>query len=194
MHKLLTVTSLLFLFTGCAANDSGHEQNNNHKVKVQQTETSGPDREKGQQSARRLEELASSVPEVNGANAVVLGRYAIVGIDINAGVERSEAGIIKYSVSEALKEDPDGARALVVADPDINARLREISADLDAGRPIQGIMYELADIAGRIVPVAPGKITQPETDGEIDEPKNQLNSNERKTLEKKQEEESNFQK
>ncbi|ALC91127.1 hypothetical protein AM500_15980 [Bacillus sp. FJAT-18017] len=197
MRNFTLLAVLLFLISGCGANGQSaqnQKNNNENQVKVQRVETTETDRETGKLAARRLEKLAAAVPEVNGANAVVLGRYAIVGIDINAGVERSEAGVIKYSVAEALKDDPHGARAMVVADPDMNARLKEISADIDAGRPIQGIMYELADIAGRLVPEVPARHPQPEIGNEVDEPKNQLNSNERKKLEQKQEEESNYQK
>ena len=60
-------------------------------------------------------------------------------------------GTIKYSVAESLKNDPHGARAIVVADPDMNARLREIGEDIRKGEPIEGVMNELADIAGRLI-------------------------------------------
>ena len=55
-----------------------------------------------------------------------LGRYAIVGIDVNSKIERSQVGSIKYSVAESLKKDPHGARAVVVADADTMQRLKEI--------------------------------------------------------------------
>ena len=61
---------------------------------------------------------------MNDATAVVLGPYAIVGIDVNKNLDRSEVGSIKYSVAESLKNDPYGARAVVVADPDMNARVK----------------------------------------------------------------------
>ena len=76
------------------------------------------DRKTGQEISKRLVELATSIPNVNDATAVVIGRYAIVGIDVNSKLERSQVGSIKYSVAESLKKDPYGANAIVVADAD----------------------------------------------------------------------------
>src|SRR5690606_39479185 len=95
-----------------------------------------------EERAQHLANLAASVPNVNDATAVVLGNIAVVGIDIDGNVERSQVGTIKYSVAESLKHDPHGAGAVVVADPDINARLKEISEDIKNGKPIQGLMNE----------------------------------------------------
>ncbi|WP_059170006.1 YhcN/YlaJ family sporulation lipoprotein [Bacillus sp. FJAT-27445] len=191
MAKLLIITSFLLILAGCGTNGlDGTRNTHKQNVTVKNSVTPDVDRKTGSRSARHLENLASTVPNVRGANAVVLGKYAIVGIDIDADTERSEAGVIKYSVVEALKEDPNGARAMVVADPDINARLKELSSDIKNGQPIQGIMYELADIAGRIIPEVPGKIVQPDPNRPLNEPNRQLNGRDRKELEQRQEEES----
>lgn len=99
-------------------------------------------------------------------------------------------GSIKYSVAESLKNDPYGARAVVIADADTNQRLKEISADIQKGRPIRGIMEELADVAGRLMPEIPAKIIDPNPTKAPEEPKKQLNQQEEKTLDRKQEEES----
>lgn len=99
--------------------------------------------------------IAIRVPQVNDATAVVFGKYAIVGIDVDATLDRSRVGTIKYSVAEALKEDPQGANALVTSDPDIMQRLREINEDIKRGRPIKGFAEELSDIVGRIIPQVP---------------------------------------
>jgi hypothetical protein len=99
-------------------------------------------------------------------------------------------GSIKYSVAESLKEDPRGARAIVVADADTNQRLKEISADIKKGRPIQGIMEELADVAGRLMPEIPGDMIDPNPKNAPEEPKKKLQENEKKSLEDKQQEES----
>ena len=139
-------------------------------------------------------DLATSIPKVNDATAVVLGRYAIVGIDVNQNLDRSEVGSIKYSVAESLKNDPHGARAIVIADPDINARLKEIGEDIRNGEPIEGIMNELADIAGRVIPEVPADIIRSSQTKSVDNPKKTLNSNEKQDLEKTQQEQSNHHK
>ncbi|CEG26682.1 YhcN/YlaJ family sporulation lipoprotein [Bacillus sp. B-jedd] len=190
MKKLIFLLGLLLLLSACGTAGDGKQEINNHLVKVKNTEIQGVDRKTGERTARHLEQLASSVPDVHGAKAIVLGKFAIVGIDIDADIERSEAGVIKYSVAEALKDDPYGARAIVVADPDMNARLSEISADIRNGKPLQGILYELADITGRIIPETPGKLIQPNPRNSTEDPKKQLPANDRQKLEQKQEKES----
>lgn len=105
--------------------------------------------------ANHLANLAASVPDVQNATAVVIGNLAVVGIDIDQDVERSKVGTIKYSVTESLRHDPQGAGAIVVADPDLNARLKEVGEDARAGKPIRGVLNELADIVGRIIPDVP---------------------------------------
>ncbi|GAA0350630.1 YhcN/YlaJ family sporulation lipoprotein [Bacillus horti] len=115
-----------------------------------------------QEVADRLVELATRIDHVNDATAVVLGRYAVVGIDIDAKLDRSKAGTVKYSVAEALKADPRGAYAIVTADPDTNFRLREMGKEVREGHPVAGIMEELAEIVGRLMPQVPRSVQQPE--------------------------------
>ncbi len=47
----------------------------------------------------------------------------------------------------------------MTADPDLVQRIRELSDDINKGRPISGLADELAEIAGRISP-QPSKKTQ----------------------------------
>ncbi|GIN74429.1 hypothetical protein J14TS2_49040 [Bacillus sp. J14TS2] len=105
--------------------------------------------------ANYLANLAASVPDVHNASSVVIGNLAVVGIDIDQDIERSKVGTIKYSVTESLRHDPQGAGAIVIADPDLNARLKEVGEDARAGKPIRGVMNELADIVGRVIPDVP---------------------------------------
>ena len=82
----------------------------------------------------------------------------------------------------------------MVADPDINARLKEIKEDIQQDKPIQGIMNELADIAGRLMPEIPADMVDPNPKSATEDPKNKLNNNEKQNLEKQQQEQSNQQK
>lgn len=171
------------------------EQKSSNTVNVKNSTIQEVDRETGQQVSRHLVNLAVRVPNVNDATAVVLGRFAVVGVDVNKNLDRSEVGSIKYSVAETLKNDPHGARAIVVADPDINARLREIAADIQNGEPLQGIMNELADIAGRLMPEVPADLVDPKKENEknaTEDPKKKLNNDQEKQLEHKQEKQSNY--
>lgn len=183
----------VMLLVGCGTqNNQGQEGKSQNLVNVKNSTVPEVDRKSGQEISKRLVELASSIPNVNDATAIVLGRYAIVGIDVNKNLERSEVGSIKYSVAESLKNDPYGARAVVIADPDLNARLREISEDINDGKPIQGIMNELADVAGRLMPEIPADIERPAPTKSLEKSKKGLNQNEDQQLEKRQEEQSNY--
>ncbi|WP_379131482.1 YhcN/YlaJ family sporulation lipoprotein [Paenibacillus sp. sgz500958] len=107
-----------------------------------------------------LEKLAERVPGVNGAHCVVMGKTAIVGIDVEGNLPRSRVGTIKYSVAEALRKDPRGVNALVTSDMDLSSRLNEMSRHISQGHPVSGFAAELADIIGRIIPQLP-KDTKP---------------------------------
>jgi YhcN/YlaJ family sporulation lipoprotein len=190
---LVLIISLFLLF-GCNNRDDDVAQNQNNIVNVKNSTIQNVDKQTGQQISKHLADLATSIPKVNDATAVVLGRYALVGIDVNQDLDRSEVGSIKYSVAESLKNDPHGARAIVIADPDINARLKEIGEDIQRGEPIEGIMNELADIAGRVIPEIPADIKDPVQTKSVDDPKKTLNSIEKQDLEKTQQEQSNHHK
>ena len=191
MKVYLVLIISLFLLFGCNNRDDNVAQNQNNIVNVKNSTIQNVDKQTGQQISKHLADLATSIPKVNDATAVVLGRYALVGIDVNQDLDRSEVGSIKYSVAESLKNDPHGARAIVIADPDINARLKEIGGDIQRGEPIEGIMNELADIAGRVIPEVPADIKDPVQTKSVDDPKKTLNSNDKQDLEKTQQEQSN---
>ncbi|MET3698135.1 YhcN/YlaJ family sporulation lipoprotein [Bacillus oleivorans] len=192
---------LLFCLTwlvSCNANQNANDNRtaeNENLVRVKNsTFDENVDRESGQEIASHLVELTTRVPNVEDATAVVLGGYAFVGIDVDANMERSQVGTVKYSVLEALKDDPYGAQAIVVADPDIVQRLREIGADIENGRPIQGILNELSDITGRVMPDIPLHLEETTPKNATEKPKNQVNQQEEQQLNKEQNDQSNRQK
>ncbi|KNB72428.1 YhcN/YlaJ family sporulation lipoprotein [Brevibacillus reuszeri] len=133
-----------------------------HTQRVQQTTPAPAYNQSSQATADRLVQLATRVKKVHGATAVVIGKLAVVGIDVDAHLDRPEVGVIKYSVAEALKEDPQGANAVVTADIDIVQRLKEMAADIRQGHPVSGFAEELADIVGRIIPQLPRNVKKKE--------------------------------
>ncbi|TWE08971.1 YhcN/YlaJ family sporulation lipoprotein [Neobacillus bataviensis] len=192
MKMILFTTVISLLLTGCnTADHNENAKNSNQLVNVKNSYINNVDQKSGQEISKRLVELATSIPNVSDATAVVLGNYAIVGIDVNAKIDRSQVGSIKYSVAESLRKDPYGAKAIVVADADTNQRLREIQADIKKGRPIQGIMEELADVAGRLIPEVPGDLITPSPKNATEKPDQKLKGNEEKKLNKEQEDQSN---
>src|SRR5690625_7884522 len=70
-------------------------------------------------------DIASDVPNVNSASAIVAGPYALVGIDVDQDLDRARVGTVKYTVSEALQHDDYGKTAVVVADEIGRASCRE---------------------------------------------------------------------
>ena len=189
MKTLILVVSVLLL-AACGVDKQATESKNQNLVHVKNSAIQEVDRDSGQDIAKHLVELATGLPNITDASAVVFGKYAIVGIDVKSNVERATVGSIKYSVAEALKKDPHGARAIVIADPDMTARLKEVQEDIKNGKPIQGIMTELADIAGRLMPEIPADIIEPRHQDSTDKPKNKLNNKEKKTLETEQQDQS----
>ena len=169
-RTMILALGVSLLFTACnnankpPANQAAPQpgQTANETQRVKQTAPSPAYDQSPQATADRLVQLATRVPNVTDATAVVMGKWAVVWIDVNAHLDRPEVGVIKYTVAEALKEDPQGAAALVTADPDSVQRLREMAADFRNGRPVAGAAEELADIVGRIIPQAPRDVQRRE--------------------------------
>jgi YhcN/YlaJ family sporulation lipoprotein len=194
MIRLIATISLILFISACNMQNNANQNDKDHNVKVQNSAIHEVDRQSGQKISRHLVSLTTHIPDVDDAAAVVFGRYAIVGLDVNDNMERSEVDTVKYTVAEALKKDPHGARAVVIADPDITARLREISEDIQNGKPIQGIMNELSDITGRIMPEVPADMIEPQTKSPTEDNKKKLDQHDKKQLEKNQEQQSNYHK
>ncbi|WP_139187816.1 YhcN/YlaJ family sporulation lipoprotein [Bacillus tuaregi] len=194
MKAYIMLLFSLLILASCGGNNEAGNDKQQQTINVKNSTIQEVDKQTGQEISKHLADLATSIPNVNDATAVVLGRYALVGIDVNKNLDRSEVGSIKYTVAESLKNDPNGARAIVVADPDINARLKEIADDIQSGEPIQGIMNELADISGRLMPEVPADLKDPNPKNTLHEQKNKLNNNEERKLDQKQEEQSNHHK
>lgn len=107
--------------------------------------------------AIHLSNIAGSVPNINNAVAIVAGPYAVVGIDLDKDLDGSRVGTIKYTVSEALKHDPYGKTAVVIADGDIIERIKAMGKSIRDGYPIQGVIDELSTIVSRYMPDFPTK-------------------------------------
>lgn len=117
----------------------------------------------------RLEELAKSIPQVTDAKCVILGKTAIVGITVDPALDRSRVNVIKYSVAEAFRKDPEGINAFVTADMGLGERIRHVREDIRNGKPFAGFAQELGDIIGRVAPQLPKDI-QPMEDHRNDDP------------------------
>lgn len=156
--SLVVTTLLTSVVTACALDNkppsedaSPKTQNVSYKQRAPQTAV--PSEQKRTQSdTERLAQLALKVPQVKQVSAVSLGRYTIVALDVNPDLDSSRVGTVKYAVAQALRDDPRGKSALVTADVDLLHRIQEMNKEISQGRPVAGIMKELASIASRIAP------------------------------------------
>ncbi|MEK3887107.1 YhcN/YlaJ family sporulation lipoprotein [Bacillus sp. FSL K6-3431] len=196
MRKVSFIIMLLLFLSACS-------QNNNTKPNIQNENTlpqgvSVKDSHinmknetmSDEQRAEYLSNLAAGIPDVNNATAVVIGNFAMVGIDVEANLDRSKVGSIKYSVAESLKHDPHGAGAMVIADPDLYARLTEIGDDIRNGKPVEGFMNELSDIAGRLMPDVPPQESGKNPEDALKKPKKEMNTKNQQQLDEEQHDQS----
>ncbi|WP_404432760.1 YhcN/YlaJ family sporulation lipoprotein [Sutcliffiella horikoshii] len=195
MKRYLLVTAIVTLsLTGCMNNQPKNissEDENSRIIHVKDSADVQVDRKTGQEVSAHLVELATRVPNVNDATAVVLGPYAVVGIDVNSDLDRERVSTIKYSVAESLKNDPYGATAIILADADSFVRLQEMGRDIQNGRPITGVMEELAEIVGRVMPEIPIDLKEPTAPNPTEQNNSKLPEDQEKQLEQKQQNQSN---
>ena len=192
IFRIAAVLSAIFVLFGCMNNNNDNAQNDQNTprlTKVNQTANSKkPDQPKGSQEiSRHLVGLATGIHGVEDATAVVIGPYAVVGIDVDRKLDNSQVGSIKYSVAESLKNDPNGKNAVVTADPDTVERLRQMGRQIQQGHPIAGIAKELAGIVGRLMPQVPHSI-QTKKPSPTETNDSQLSENEERELKNQQQE------
>jgi len=159
----ITITTILLMFSACT-NKNVRQEVNEAPMEIEQT-TNQMTYETNNDIANHLATIAQEVPDVLQAVAIVAGPYAVVGINIDDTTERQRVGTIKYSVSEALRNDPYGKTAVVIADADMMERLRQMRKRMNDGEPIAGVIDELSAVVARYMPIFP----VPEHDGDMDD-------------------------
>src|SRR5690625_7311644 len=119
-HAVTFILCIVLLF-GCTQNQ---QKETSLKKQAHQEKVSN------KQIADHLSEVAHSVPGVNEALVTIIGSYAIVGIDVESQLDSSRDGTIKYSVTEALRKDTHGKKDVVIADPHITTRIKQMNNKL----------------------------------------------------------------
>jgi YhcN/YlaJ family sporulation lipoprotein len=163
MRTLLIIVLGVFVLTGCGRNTNNNsvpQQNQapNAQIHSQQTNPTNHPGMTPDQIRTHLEQLAMSIPQVQHAHCVIIGKTAVVGIDVVGDLPRARVDNTKYSVAEALRKDPYGVNAIVTADIDLDNRLKNIRQQIMNGHPITGFADEMGKIMGRIVPQLPKDI------------------------------------
>ncbi|MFX3623505.1 MAG: YhcN/YlaJ family sporulation lipoprotein [Ectobacillus sp.] len=192
MKKILYVIPVVWMLASCAMNNDVNRAGDNQKngVRVQNTANNTAQYKSNEKISAHLASVAERVPNVKDATAIVIGPYAVVGIDVNGKMDRSRVETIKYTVAESLKNDPHGKNAVVVADVDTYQRLKEMGNQIRAGKP-EGVMEELAAIIGRVMPQIPSDTMDSDRPNPTKQNDKQLPEHEKEQLKKEQEDQSN---
>lgn len=188
IRTIISLSMMCILLVSCSTNNNQSREDTDQLF--QQSNFQVENDLSNEQIASHLAILAQDVPDVDNATAIVLGPYAVVGINIDAATERQRVGTIKYSVSEALRDDPYGKTAVVIADADVAERIQEMRMKIEQGHPVRGIVDELAEIVGRYMPTFPVEQNQPQDPSENQQ---KMNPEEQKEMKKIEEEQSNQQ-
>jgi YhcN/YlaJ family sporulation lipoprotein len=160
--KFFLLVILSIALTACNDNDEAGNNNTNNYLQVKDSEIEKEEQDMSNtEMAEHLAHIASNIPGVKHATAVVLGPYSVVGIDVDKDLDRTRVGTIKYSVAEALKQDTHGNNTMVVADGDVTERIRRLAQKVRQGHPEDAIVDELAALIGRYMPEVPQKEKQP---------------------------------
>ncbi|MDY0406004.1 YhcN/YlaJ family sporulation lipoprotein [Virgibacillus sp. 179-BFC.A HS] len=196
MYKFVTALMIgIAVLAGCQNNNDDNalpdEKSNNRIAHVENSSQLDRKDLTNNQIASHLSGVAERIPNVKNAAAVVAGPYAVVGIDVDKDLDRSRVGTVKYSVTEAMRHDPYGKTAVVVADADVTQRLRNMRDKISQGYPVQGVVDELATIVGRYMPEFPVPDNTPE---EKDQNKKTIPKDHQDKLDRIQDKQSNHQK
>ncbi|RPF56127.1 YhcN/YlaJ family sporulation lipoprotein [Aquisalibacillus elongatus] len=165
-YKGLNIMMLIILFSaGCMSQQQGNNMNSNPDIEqLSDSETEQSNNHSNREASQRLAKLATQVPNVNDARVLVFGSYTLIGIDIDEDLDRSRVGSVKYSVTEAVKDDPFGHYAFVMADGDIMERIRNMNQMIRNGEPADAIIDEISNVVGRYLPETPTKEKTPKQD------------------------------
>ncbi|GAA0293988.1 YhcN/YlaJ family sporulation lipoprotein [Gracilibacillus halotolerans] len=192
---LFVMTSFLAAFLlGCQNDNNEQSSPNNQENQPIQVKNSDPRNVEvldNQEKAQHLANLASEVPEVNGATAIMTNQGALIAIDVDKDLDRSTVGSIKYTVLEAVHHDPQGRNAVVVADGDVFERLNHIMNEVRNGQPVSGFLNELGNLIGRWIPEFP---IDEQTEQKTKQNTNRLDSEEEDELGEINKEQSNHHK
>lgn len=157
--RFILILFLITFLVGCQSiNNETTERDpskDNELIQVRNTSPTEKEQLTNNEIANHLANVAGEVKDVNDTASVVVGPYTVVGIDINENLDRQRVGTVKYSVTEALRDDPYGKTAVVIADGDLLERFRQMGTDIQEGRPVQGVIEELAEIVNRYMPTIP---------------------------------------
>lgn len=94
--------------------------------------------------ADRIVNIAANVPGVTHATAVVNGKDAVIGLDIN-NITKSRA-MIERDVANAVKKVEPGCNVHVTADGALHQRIRTLNSQVRSGHPVRTLAQDVGTI------------------------------------------------
>ncbi len=105
--------------------------------------------------ARELADRAAGVNGVKKATVVLSGNTAIVGLDMDKGIEKKETNDVKTEVGRVVKNADNRIKnVLVSTDADIVSRIKRVASGIAEGKPLSSFTDEIKEIIRRITPSA----------------------------------------
>jgi hypothetical protein len=107
-------------------------------------------------TADRLTDLASSVNGVANSRALVVGRTAVLGINLERTVRPQQKGeIIQFVRQRVLVQAPEFQRVHISTDRALNRRIGRIADEIRAGHSLTMFNDDFMDLTKRIPAIGP---------------------------------------
>lgn len=100
--------------------------------------------------ARKVEDFN----EVDEASVLITGDTALVGVKTKDNVKGEITTDLKQKIENKVKNTDNRIKNVAVtASPDIATRIRDMTFDIERGRPLSGFAVEIKEILRRITPI-----------------------------------------
>lgn len=155
LATFLILGAFLFsLFAGCSAQKKPMPEGTapEKAPAIDENRSQARARDAADDISRRVLKISG----VKSAYVVVVGNVALIGINIEGGKQEKGINDIKNEAADRAEADKRIVRAYVSADPDIVARIREISDNVRKGRPLTEYLDEIGEIIQRLTPKTNG--------------------------------------
>ncbi|KAE9637004.1 YhcN/YlaJ family sporulation lipoprotein [Defluviitalea raffinosedens] len=104
--------------------------------------------------AKHIARIITTLPKVEKATVIVMGNIALVGVELDHGINEEEVEEAKTLIEEkTFLADASLKNVAVTASPELVKRITSIAQDLNNGKPIDGLAEELGSIIRRITPI-----------------------------------------
>lgn len=96
-----------------------------------------------QNVANRMARIAADIDGVTKATAVIHGKDAIVGVDVD---KRKNTKIVETNVYNAVQKADPAYRVHITSNADLNQRIRVLNTQMKTGHPLQNIGQDFSTI------------------------------------------------